>query len=420
MMAAPKSTAQRFFLAAVGVVGLHLADDSFLQPQPGTSPFDHLVSGLVPLACLALAAYAYPRVRAGSQAVIALIVGTLGVGFGSEAVRYWTDVGLSGDDYTGIASIAAGAGLVGLGVLTLWRSRRHDDRRAWRYSRRALLGVAGVLVLSQILAPVMLGYGTTHIARSAKNIGTLELPHVDVTLRTADDLRLPGWYVPSKNGAAVIVFPGREGRQRYARMLAGHGYGVLLFDRRGEGEAEGDPESFGWNFDKDIEAGIEFLKTRSDVDPGRIGGLGLSVGGEMMLDTGSATQDLAAIVSEGAGSRVLSEELSDLSGPAKVIGAPFLALKTASVAVFSDTVPPRNLETLIPRIAPTPILLINAAHDEVGNKAPEYFAAAKEPKERWLVPEGGHTDGITAMPEEYERRVVGFFDKWLLKTPRGR
>ena len=29
-------------------------------------------------------------------------------------------------------------------------------------------------------------------------------------------------------------------------MLARHGYGVLLFDRRGEGESEGDPNSWGW------------------------------------------------------------------------------------------------------------------------------------------------------------------------------
>ena len=29
-------------------------------------------------------------------------------------------------------------------------------------------------------------------------------------------------------------------------MLVRHGYGVLLFDRRGEGESNGDPNEFGW------------------------------------------------------------------------------------------------------------------------------------------------------------------------------
>jgi uncharacterized protein len=404
----------RFFALATAVVGLHIADDSFIQPQPGTGIADHLASGLVPLALLVTAAVIYPRVRAGGQAILALVVGAFGIGIGSEAVRYWSDVGLSGDDYTGLASMAAGAALVGLGGYTLWTSRSVDDHRAWRYARRALIGVGGLLVFVELVIPVLIAYGTTHIARSAKNIGTLGLPHVDVTLRTSDDLDLPGWYVPSKNRAAVIVFPGRENKQKYAHMLARHGYGVLLFDRRGEGRADGDPEGFGWNFDKDVGAAIAYLKTRPDVARGRIGGLGLSVGGEMLLETAADARELAAVVSEGAGARVMSEEMADLSGAGKWFSAPLLAMKTASVALFSDSTPPDNLEDLIPRIAPRPVFLINAAHNEVDQKATEYFAAAREPKQQWLVPRGGHTGGISAMPREYERRVVRFFDRSLL------
>jgi dienelactone hydrolase len=403
-----------FFAVATAVVGLHIADDSFIQPQPGTGIADHLASGLVPLALLAAAAILYPRVRPGGQAILALVVGAFGIGIGSEAVRYWSDVGLSGDDYTGVASIAAGAALLGLGGYTLWASRRLDDGHAWRYARRALIGFGGLVVFVELLLPVLIGYGTTHIARSDKNIGTLDLAHLDVSLRTSDDLDLPGWYVPSKNSAAVIVFPGRENKQKYAHMLARHGYGVLLFDRRGEGNADGDPEGFGWNLDKDVRAAIAYLKTRPDVAPERIGGLGLSVGGEMLLDTASETRELAAVVSEGAGSRVMSEEMADLSGAARWTSAPLLAVKTASVALFSDTAPPENLEDLIPRIAPRPVFLINAAHNEVDQKAAEYFAAARDPKQQWLVPRGGHTGGMSAMPREYERRVVGFFDRSLL------
>ena len=53
--------------------------------------------------------------------------------------------------------------------------------------------------------------------------------------------------MPSKNRAAIIAFAGRRGTQRQTRMLVRHGYGVLLFDRRGEGESEGDPNIFGWH-----------------------------------------------------------------------------------------------------------------------------------------------------------------------------
>jgi uncharacterized protein len=55
------------------VVALHVADDSFVQPQPGTSANDHLVSGLLPLGVLGLAAVAFPRLRGGGRAAIALM-----------------------------------------------------------------------------------------------------------------------------------------------------------------------------------------------------------------------------------------------------------------------------------------------------------------------------------------------------------
>ena len=43
-----------------------------------------------------------------------------------------------------------------------------------------------------------------------------------------------------------------------------------------------------------------------------------------------------------------------------------------------------------------------------------FYAAAREPKELWEVPGSGHMKGIEAQPAEYERRIVGFFDRTLL------
>jgi hypothetical protein len=54
---------------------------------------DHLVSGLVPLAVLALAAAAYRRVRDGAGAAIALVLGYFGIVVGIEAVYYTANVG---------------------------------------------------------------------------------------------------------------------------------------------------------------------------------------------------------------------------------------------------------------------------------------------------------------------------------------
>jgi hypothetical protein len=401
------------FNVAVGLIAVHVVDDSFVQPQPGTSAGDHVFSGLIPLAILGLAAWAYPRVRAGARAAIALSLVVPAALSGAEGIYYGSKTGLSGDDYTGLLAMVAAPVLLGLGVRTLWTSRRLGDHLVRRYGRRLLLSAAVFLTAFIVVLPLSISYIGSHVSRADVPQAELGAAHEDVKLETTDGLELEGWYVPSTNRAAVIVFPGRTSAQQQARMLVRHGYGVLLYDRRGEGTSEGDPDSWGWDFDKDIRAGLDFLAHRDDVDPQRIGGLGLSVGGEMMLQTAADTKELAAIVSEGAGARTLGEELDDVSGFDKVGTALSYSVRDLSNSVFQNRLPPENLTQLVPKIAPRPIFLIHGGADDAGHRNPDYYRAAKEPKQIWEA-KGGHTDGIDEQPREYERRVIAFFDDALL------
>ena len=253
---------------------------------------------------------------------------------------------MAGDDYTGLLSLAAAPILLALGLWTLWTSRRLGDNLVRRYGRR-MLKTAGVLVVAFVVVlPLSVAHISSHVSRADVPAAKLGAAYEDVKLPTSDGLELDGWYVPSKNGAAVLVFPGRTGAQKQARMLVRHGYGVLLYDRRGEGESEGDPNGFGWDFDKDIHAGVDFLAARADVEPGRIGALGLSVGGEMVLQTAAETEQLAAIVSEGAGSRSMVEEIDDASGIDKVATGLTYGVRDLTNSVLQDRLPlqePRDL-----------------------------------------------------------------------------
>ena len=203
--------------------------------------------------------------------------------------------------------------------------------------------------------------------------------------------------------------------QRQTRLLVANGYGVLLFDRRGEGESDGDPNIFGWKGERDVHAAVEFLRSRPDVDPSRIGGIGLSVGGEMMIEAAAESEGLRAVVSEGAGIRSLRE--AALLDRASLVETVQFAFFTLGTALFSNDLPPPSLEDLVGRISPRPLFLVHALHGQGGEELnPVYYEAAREPKEIWEIPTGSHTGGIEAEPEEYERRVVGFFDRALLGT----
>jgi hypothetical protein len=73
----------------------------------------------------------------------------------------------------------------------------------------------------------------------------------------------------------------------------------------------------------------------------------------------------------------------------------------------------------MPRIVPRPVLLIRGMQgngDEALNRA--YRDAGGATVTLWEIQRAGHTGGISAAPAEYERGVIGFFDRALLSGTR--
>jgi uncharacterized protein len=404
---------------AIALVALHVVDDNFLQPNPGTSAGDHLASGLVPLAILAVVAALYPRFRAGVRASLAGSLGAIGIAFGVPGAYYLLDGAASGDHYTGLVSIVAGAGLLLTAAVTLWKARRSGGSRRRRYLRRALEVAPALLLLLFIVVPVGYSYLYTHTGRTATT-PDLRVPYESVTVTTSDSLKLAASYVPSKNRAAVILFPGAT-RSDEARMLIRHGYGVLLLDPRGQGNSEGD--TIRWAGDDDLLGAVDYLRGRTDVDPDRIGGFGFSIGGEILLEAAAKSTALTAVVSEGAGIRVGEglDKRDDVTGPERLLYRPISTVMTAATSVFSNHGPPPPIADRIGRIAPRSVFLIYADPGMGGESTRQavYYAGARQPKAIWKVPGAEHTAGIDAQPIQYERRVVGFFDRALL-TANGR
>jgi pimeloyl-ACP methyl ester carboxylesterase len=398
------------FAVAIAAIAIHVVTDGFITLEPGTQRTDHLVSAGVPLILLLSTVGLYPHLRPGARALSAIVLGTLSLaGFG-VAFRHATTVAPRGDDWTGFALLPAALLLVVLGARMLWRSRKRDRHRHYR---RALLAVGAAVATLWILVPTTVALLTTHRPREAAESVDLGRPYDSVVVRTRDGLSLDGRYVPSRNGAAVIVFPGSNSRAPQARALVRHGYGVLMLDMRGYRKSDGDPNAFGWGATKDIDAGIAFLQARDDVEAGRIGGIGFSVGGEQMLETAAANSGLRAVVSDGAGERSVRE--STLRGPRGWFALPTMAVQTVAVAIFSGERPPPALQDVLPKIAPRPILLVYAGNGTGGEDLqPKFYAAAEEPKALWQITGAGHTGGFSDRPQEYERRVTTFFNRALL------
>lgn len=401
------------FAGGAAAIALHIVDDNYVQPQPGTSAGDHLASGLVPVAILLAAALIYPRLQPTPRAVTAMTFGALGLAVGFPAGYYLLHGSASGAHYTGLLAIVAGVVLLLSGPVTLWKARRRDGSRRRRYLRRSLSailgGAAGLAIVTFVVFPIAYSYGYTHVGRT-EPAPALDVPHKTVTVTTSDSLELTASYVPSRNRAAVVVFPGASAVKE-ARMLARNGYGVLLLDPRGQGGSEGDLVR--WAGDRDLIAGATYLQGRSDVDPDRVGGFGSSVGGEILLVAAAESNAFKAVVSEGAGFPLGDADLPGVEG---ALFEPLNVMMTAAATVFSNHGPPPRIVDRIGRIAPRSVFLIYTEPGMGGEhiRQPKYFAAAGEPKRIWKVPGAEHTGGIEARPAEYERRVVAFFDRALL------
>ena len=394
---------RRVFVIAVLVALAHAVDDAFVHRGPGLGLSQHALAGLIALAAGIAAIAAFPRLRPGLQAGLAFSFGVLAVANGTLHVGHVNADGLSDGDITGVAAFAAGLVLIGLAAAIPWR-RRGDG--TWR--SRTVAVPAGLLTVL-VVASVTMGVVATHKWREPVG-DPPSAAYEDVRFEASDGLELAGWYHPSRNGAAVLVVHGgssdRKGSLNHAKMLAHHGYGVLVYDARGRGESEGSENNYGWDWNKDIAGALDYLKSRDDVDPGRIGAIGLSTGAVALIDAAPERADIAALVTDGAAAGSF-EDWHRLRGDDLGVAPGWMMFTT--IRVLSGDPPTRPLEDQVRKIE-APTLLISAGTVEERDFNLLYDEAARGPVEHWNLPDADHTRAIRQHRVDYERRVVSFLD----------
>ena len=89
-----------------------------------------------------------------------------------------------------------------------------------------------------------------------------------------------------------------------SRRLATEGVASLRIDFRGSGESEGDFKSMTLGGEiKDAQAAMDFLRSQPEVDPARLGVLGLSMGGYVAASVAAQDPNLKALVLWAASAR---------------------------------------------------------------------------------------------------------------------
>lgn len=301
--------------------------------------------------------------------------------------------------------------LTRLGLLTLWT---------------ALLAVVGLLLvgveISRRYAHALAYPGCSGPHRIPSDVGISDYQEVTIAVEgeiaSSGRLELRSWWAPSKNGAAVLLIPGigqaRDGMLDQGAMLARHGYGVLLTEPR---FCAGPDVVFtaGYAEVGDVSGALAFLYTQPKVDSNRIGVLGYSSGGATAILSAAKFEDIRAVVAEGNFYN-LGHDIANAGGNnplvARIYQHTILFFYRYYTGVDARLISPIEA---IGQISPRPVLLIFGEHEVSSGHAHGQLAAAGEPKSLWIVPGVGHGGYIQAWPEEYETRVIRFFDEALVK-----
>ena len=374
----------------------------------------HALAAVLSLLLGVGAIYAFPAVRPAARSAVALLFGALATVNGMMHIKHIAGQGAAGSDLTGVLAAVAGLALVALAIAIPWLHRGEgaaSRRRRWAY--RVLAVPLGLLAFLHTVVPMSIAITETHKFR--ERIGAPPSPdYREVAFESSDGVALSGWYRPTRNGATIIVLHGgggdRTGAVAHAKLLVRHGYGVLLYDARGRGKSEGTQNSWGWGWPKDVTGALAYLKARDEVDPERIGALGLSTGADVLVQVAGQRTDLKAVVADGtvAGS---FEDTRRVGGNTAM--TPFMALEFATVQLASGTKPGPALEDMMKRIT-SPLLLVSAGPAEKPAGEAYDRAAGDRPVEHWHLPDVGHTSAIREAAPEYEERVTTFFDDALV------
>ena len=112
------------------------------------------------------------------------------------------------------------------------------------------------------------------------------------------------------------------------------------------------------------------------MDAERVGAVGFSVGGELLLEAAAQSDSIQAVVSEGAGERVGE---ADVSGFAQLLVDPAQAVMLAATTVFSNQQPPPHIVDRIGRhrSAPGPADLCRPGHRRREHEATEVLRSCR-------------------------------------------
>lgn len=284
-----------------------------------------------------------------------------------------------------------------------------------------LCTIGGISLADGSLHPGRRPLDVQEVTRFGNTLRVMRSELENVSITTSGTVVLRGWLLRAEhpNGEAVLVLHGlgdnRIGMTGYAELLLTHGYTVLLPDARAHGVSGGSLATFGLLEREDIHRWVDFLSSRAH--PGCIFGMGESMGAAQLLQALQTELRFCAVVAESPFS-TFREIAYDRTGQPFHLG-PWVGRTVLRPLVEVAFLRARwkyglRMGGISPEDAVAssrvPVLLIHGQIDEnIPVRHSRAIHAAAPRTVLWEVPGADHCGAIAAAPDEFERRVVGWF-----------
>ena len=290
-----------------------------------------------------------------------------------------------------------------------------------------ILALVALVLIANLFADIMLRNPANERPRERDTealLAQLDLTHGQpITLTTTDGFKLATWYWPSRNGAAVILLHGykqiRSEMLPIAAMLVRHGYGVIIPALRGHGESDGELVTFGYHETRDVEAAFQYLLAQPEVARDRIGILGNSMGGAIAILYASQNSAIKAVVAQSPYTTIDDMVAANVKRTVNLPPFPF----TPMIVFFVERKAGFSVKEFAPidhiaKISPRPVFIMTGGKDTWVNPdgGRQLYLAAGEPRELWFDPELEHLKFSEKRADEFEKRVVAFFDQYLARA----
>jgi len=347
--------------------------------------------------------------RGGPMALVGFGAFACAVGGGISA-PYVEEVGWELDAAVGMVVLLLGLALVAVGAVRLVRSYH-------RWARAVCLVVvcAVVYVALSVMAVAVTATNVPRVALGIETPGDRGIDFEAVTFRAADGVELAGWYLPAATGDAVVVVPDADTTRSsvldHAEVLHDMGFGVLLFDPRGEGESGGRAMALGWDLDHDVQGAVDFVAGRPEVGAGRIRLVGVRAGGAAALGA-AASPRVCAVVAEGVAGRVLADRVgvATRSGAFGFMRVPVETTRYVVTDLIASASAPPSLRSAVSAPGAAPVLLVAADREPDEPRLADHVRdAAPERIEVWEVPGAGSGSAVDARRAEWRTRLESFF-----------